>query len=86
MFFLKQVKNFRGNDIPMMLEVLTITVGVASTAIQSGFKPRFEKYFKKFELKPQQVRAHTERLYREVYKPLSQVFVAENRRASFIRN
>jgi len=29
---------------------LTITIGLASTAIQSGFKPRFEKYFKKFEL------------------------------------
>lgn len=67
----------------MMLEVLTSIVGVTSTAIQSGFKPRFEKYFKKLELEPQQVRAHTERLYREVCKSLSQVFVAENQRASY---
>jgi hypothetical protein len=77
------LENFKGNNIAIMLVLIPITLGFASNALQSGFKPRFEKYFKKSEPDSRQVREHTKNLYKEVYKPLCRIFAEPNPRTSY---
>jgi hypothetical protein len=70
-------ENLKGDRLTIMIALFSFTSVTLGAVIPYGFKPRIEKYFKKYEQEPNR-REHTKNLYKEVYEPLLGIFVGQS--------
>jgi hypothetical protein len=77
-------ENFKDDVLNIVLTLLVIIVGIASSILVFGFRPRVVKFFERYEQESKvKRREHTKNLYKEVYKPLSHIFAEPNPRTSY---